>query len=184
MYYALLLPALVVLVVAGYRLFHLRRHDRVLQRFWETRRNVLQFLQENGEELSPEEYKEVRTLIAFLDDKIEHYDARKDDLFNLRKADLSKEDVMEALEFIGTEDEESDELSQLYAETSLAMGAAFYAYTPFTILLPVALVVLLLAGFGVHVAKKLTRIVYRYAGMIVRDDPYRGHVRPTLRTGM
>jgi hypothetical protein len=184
MYYVLFLPALVVLVVTGYRLFRLRRHDRVLQRFWEARRSALQFLQESGEELSPEQYKEVRALIFFLDDKIEHYDARKEDLFNLRKADLSKEDVMEALEFISTEDENPDALSQLYAETSLAMGAAFYAYTPFTILLPVALVVLLLAGLGVHVAKKLARTIYRYVGMILRDDPYRGRMRPTLRTGM
>lgn len=180
MYYVLFLPALAVLAVAGYRLFQLRRHDCVLDRFWTVRRNAMQVLQQNRTSLDSETYADLRRLIAFLDDKIDNYEDRKQDLFNLRRADLSKEDVMEALEFISIEDEKPDEVSQLYARTSLAMGAAFYAYTPFTILLPVALVVLLLAGLGVHAARKLSRMAYRYAGMIVRDNFGRGRMRPTL----
>jgi hypothetical protein len=184
MYYILFLPALAVLVVAGYRLFHFRRHDRVLQRFWDARRIAIRLLKEHEDELDPERYEEIRALLAFLDDKIDNYEDRKQDLFNLRTADLSKEDVMEALEFIGIGEEKPDALNQLHLQTVLAMGAAFYAHTPFTILIPVALVVLLLAGLGVHVAKKLTRTFYRYATMILRHDSYRGRMRPTFRTGM
>lgn len=183
MYYVLFLPALVVLVVAGYRLFHLRRHDRVLDRLWTVRRDAIQVLEENCTSFDAETYADLRRLIAFLDDKIEHYDDRKRDLFNLRTADFSKADVMEALEFIHTEDEDPDEVSRLYVRTSLAMGAAFYAYTPFTILLPVAFVVLFLAALGVQVARRLARMAYQYGEMIVQDDD-RGRMRPTLRTGM
>lgn len=181
MYYALFLPALAVLVVAGYRLFHLRRHDRVLDRFWSIRQDAIRLLEEKHDSLDTERYAEVRELIAFLDDKIDHYDDRKQDLFNLRKADLSAKDIEEALEFINPDEEKPDEVNSLYGQIAFAMGAAFYAYTPFTILIPVFLVVLLLAGFGVHVAKKLTRAVYQYARMIIRDNSHRGRVRPTLR---
>jgi hypothetical protein len=184
MFYAILFPALAVLVVAGYRLFHLRRHDRVLQRFWGARRRALQFLQENEDNLSQETYAEIRELVAFLDDKIENYEARKQDLFNLRTADLSKDDVKAGLEFIDKSEKQDEELQALYGHTALAMGAAFYAYTPFTILIPITMVVLLLAGLGVHVARKTARLVYRYADRIIHDDPYRGHMRPTLRPGV
>jgi len=180
MYYVLFLPALAVIVVAGYRLFRLRRHDRVLDRFWTVRRNVIQVLQENRDSIDPETYAEVRKLIAFLDDKIENYEDRKQDLFNLRKADLSAEDIEEALEFIDVEEEKPDDLNSLYVQITLSMGAAFYAYTPFTVLIPVALFILLLAGFGVHMAKKLTRIVYHYAEMLLREEPFRRRMRPTM----
>lgn len=179
MYYVLFLPALAVLIVAGYRLFHLRRHDKVLQRFWDVRRSALQLLKEHEDEFDSVRYEEVRSLMAFLDDKIEHYDARKQDLFNLRTADLSKEDIRQAINFITTS-KDSEAVGQLYTRTTIAMGAAFYAYTPFTILIPVALLVHLLAFLGMDTAKKVSRTVYLYAGTILRDDRYRGRIGSTL----
>lgn len=85
MFFAAMIP---VLLLSGYMIALLRRlekHDRVLYRFCEVRRKLMRLLRQSGTELSPEDYRVARALLDMLETNIHNYQETKKFLLNGRR---------------------------------------------------------------------------------------------------
>jgi hypothetical protein len=182
MYYLIIaMPATIVLTIAGYRLFMMRRDDKVLLRFWSIRRDAMAYLLEK-DSIDREEYKKVKAILRFTNDKIKNFDRYKSSLFNIRELDFDKDKFKDALETVDEERDDSEVVKELKGRVVVAMASAFFAYTPFSILVPTTLLLLVLAAMGVHFARETGRFMYRIAKDAFGNsaDRYR---HPPLATG-
>lgn len=85
MFYLALLPVLVMSAFMIVRLARLEKHDRVLFRFCEVRRRLMQLLRDAGTELSPSDYAAARELLNMLEAAIQDYPRTKQVLLNGRQ---------------------------------------------------------------------------------------------------
>jgi hypothetical protein len=85
MFYIALLPVLVLSVITIVRLARLEKHDRVLFRFCEVRRQLMSLLRETGTDLSRDDYAAARTLLDMLESTIQNYHQTKQVLLNGRR---------------------------------------------------------------------------------------------------
>lgn len=127
------------------RLFMQQKHDTVLFRLCQTRRDIMKILRDRGFNLSKEEYLVLRELLQAVSGMIHHYEKCKATVFNLRKIknyakNLKKQDD-DIARFDNVRDEEIREVIRSFR---LNMFLAFFAYTP---LMKSGFVLYLLAKF-------------------------------------
>ena len=128
MFYLLVVPALLMQAVMLAYLYQLRRHDSVLYRFCQIRRDVMALLREQSETLSPEEYHDARELLDVLGFTIHNYQDQKSTMFDGRKFlrfRRSAERVRQARH------SDNPQLVELHKRTAMALVRGFIAYTPF-----------------------------------------------------
>jgi hypothetical protein len=130
--YVLFVPALVLLIIGTLQLRGLRRHDVVLYRFCEVRRELMIYLRKEGLHLSPGDYEFAALLADTLHSTIHNYQHTKKKVFNFRKFLVFftrfKESV-NALNRVPTT--ENKELLKVRNAFGNALVEGFMVFTPF-----------------------------------------------------
>lgn len=132
MFYAALVPVLVLSLVMIQRLHEMRKHDSVLYRFCEIRRRMMRLLRDRGSSLPADDYSGARLLLHVLNSTIHNYHQEKRRMFDgrgfiryLREYRTTSE-TFESLNVLA-----DAELQDLRNETGRAMVDGFFTYTPF-----------------------------------------------------
>lgn len=131
MFYLLFIPAFFISCLMIVHLQRLKKHDLVLYRFCQVRRESMQFLRNNWEDLPREEYIALRKLLKILNTTINRYNDHKTVLFNLRRfVERVREFEYFSKKVEQTEIPKTVEIQQLYKKTSISFLYGFFAYTP------------------------------------------------------
>src|SRR6266702_1750215 len=83
-FYFLIIPSLVVLALVCLDLCRIKKHDKVLYRFCQIRRESMSFLRKKGFSLSVHDYTVLKEMLDGLDITIHNYNACKCKVFNYR----------------------------------------------------------------------------------------------------
>ena len=132
--YALLIMLILHVVVINFRLRDVKRHDIVLFRFCEIRRQLITLIfdRESSGIMTNDEYRVARQLLVMLNHLISEYYHRRTRMFDFRTfrhflPDYEKTaDQLESFVL-----SENQSLRTLYTQTHQALVLAFFAYTPF-----------------------------------------------------
>ncbi len=130
-FYLLVLPVFILMFITWSDLRELQKHDMVLYRFCQVRRELMAFLRAEGIQLSPEDYRFAQHLIDALHRTIHNYEDNKKSLFNFRHFLLFLKrfrDSVDELRRIPTSD--NVRLQGLCHEYGNAMLRGFVAFTP------------------------------------------------------
>lgn len=131
MFYLLLIPFSFVSVLLIIHLKNLKKHDAVLYKFCQVRRESMQFLRANWSNLPKKEYIALRELLETLNATIHRYNEHKTVLFNLRRfIEHIKEFDSFSKKIEPIEKPETKEIRQFYLDTSRSFLYGFFAYTP------------------------------------------------------
>ena len=131
MLYLLLIPFSFVSLLVILHLRNIKRHDVVLYKFCQVRRESMQFLRNNWESLPKKEYVALRELLETLNTIINKYNEHKAVLFSLgRLIKHIKEFNSFSKKIQPVEAPETEEIRQFYLETSKSFLYGFFAYTP------------------------------------------------------
>ena len=113
------------------------KHDRVLFRFCQIRRDLMAELRARYDSISPQEFHAAEFLLESLDGVIRHYHRHKTTTFNLRKMRrMIEEDLSQYRAAMRAAEEHLSaappgKIAELYADFARAGAEAFIAYTPF-----------------------------------------------------
>lgn len=127
----LLIGFLVWSLYVTHQLVKLKKHDEVLYRFCQLRRDVMLYLRENFDRLTREDYERAREILVDLDDTIHFYDEHKITRFNLRPFvvffidKIKRSDLPER----GAVSPQSP-LALVAKKKGEALSEAFFRYTP------------------------------------------------------
>jgi hypothetical protein len=127
-FYALVTPPLLASI---YMLFHLRRlkkHDKVLYRFCQLRRETMSLIRKGNFDLKLEDYIALRQLLEKTSETIHDFNNCKVSLFNIRNYSIQ---VHRAKSLEETSVERAPEIQELTGQYALAMLVAFFTFTPF-----------------------------------------------------
>jgi hypothetical protein len=132
-FYILLFPILLSLLLVFFNLRRMRKHDIVLFRFCQIRRDVMRIIRDKNLEISQEDYFALRDLINGLEITIHHYNECKTTLFNMRSyLKWFKEYKKNAKKLkLCIDDNSNPEIINLSDRFRFALLMAFFAYTPF-----------------------------------------------------
>lgn len=132
MFYLLMVPLLLVLFCMILYLRKLKKHDIVLYRFCQLRRNTISMIAENKLTLSKEEYSSLRTLITILNSTIHNYNECKTAVFDIRNLFKHFRELKKSTnEIENLQLPDNKDIKELYFQFLFSMFYAFFAYTPF-----------------------------------------------------
>lgn len=131
-FYVLMVPSFAFLGYMAFQARKTRKHDEVLFRFCQIRRNAIELIASRHQELSKEQYSSVRRLLDHASIMIHDFDKCKSLIFNYRR-------FVKALKFYRGKVQEADQISvpndadivNLHKHYRYALWQAFLAYTPF-----------------------------------------------------
>lgn len=114
------------------RLKQMRRHDRVLYKMCQVRRDIMALFRERGFELSKHDYFAVRSLLDVVSVTIHNFDECKTTVFNIRflsrwAAEMRRRNK-EIDTFAVPKDDEALRIFNAYRKATVS---AFFTYTPF-----------------------------------------------------
>lgn len=113
-------------------LHRLRKHDKVLYRFCQVRREILEVLRNRGFEMNKQDYFAIRDLLEVVNGTIHHYNHCKSTVFNFRTLTKMIRDLRESGQAIAEIKTPKDpELAKVFDSFRMAMVGAFLTYTPF-----------------------------------------------------
>lgn len=127
-FYIVMVPPLIGL---AFMILHLRlmgRHDRVLYRFCEIRREIMGLIRDKAFEMDRTDYYAFRDLLEVVSFTIHDYNACKLYAFNFRRF---REWLKDAKQLAGKVVTQNQCVLDLRSQYSRAMLEAFFAYTPF-----------------------------------------------------
>ncbi|HKV42152.1 MAG TPA: hypothetical protein VJX67_23310, partial [Blastocatellia bacterium] len=127
-FYIVMGPALIGSAVMAWHLRLMGRHDRVLYRFCEIRREIMNLIRDNAFEMDRTDYYAFRDLLEVVSFTIHDYNACKIHSFNFRRF---REWLKDAKQLGGKIETQNRRVLDLRAKYSWAMLDAFFAYTPF-----------------------------------------------------
>lgn len=132
-YFEILLSGSVILCcVIAIRLYRIRKHDKVLYRFCQVRRDIMAYLRTRGFEMSKHDYFAVRDLLEVVSSTIHHFNACKATVFNFRTLNKMAREFRETGRVVEEirlpKDPAAVEIFDAYRK---AMIGAFLTYTPF-----------------------------------------------------
>lgn len=155
MFYVFMVPLLLLLFYMIIYLRKLKKHDIVLYKFCQLRREAISILAEKNFNLSRDEYFSVRNLITILNSTIHNYNEYKTAIFDMRKLLKHFRDLKtSAKEIEKLELPQNQQIEKLYNKFLFSMFYAFFAYTPF---LKSEIILNIIAyAFG-RVSEKITR---------------------------
>ena len=149
--YLAILPSLVLCFFALVYLHYVRKHDRVLFRFCQIRRDMMSLLRERGTELSKEDYAALRFFLKGINNLVQRYSVHKFKMFNARAFVAWVRNNAKLLEESAAIPESDDkEIQALQLRTTIAIALGFFAYTRF-------LRFEVMAKFLAHLAKLFAR---------------------------
>lgn len=126
-----MLPPLLMSVFMAWRLHVLKKHDRVLYKFCETRRQLMGLMREQNYNLGRQDYLALKQLSIWTDYAIHYYNDGKRSMFNARR-------VMEEIKTLKQVDKRikrrvirDPEVGKLYRQFINALFSGFLAFTPF-----------------------------------------------------
>lgn len=136
------------------------KHDRVLFRFCQIRRDLMKDLRDRYDTtLSRQEWQAANFLLEILNGVIQHYHSHKTTMFNLRKvrlmikSDLQRyQDTQQKIKARLSEVPKNTKVYELYGDFSRASLQSFFTYTPF---IRTEILLRLLVG---EVAEQIVRI--------------------------
>lgn len=132
-YVMLMLTSVVLNLVMVWKLRIMKKHDTVLYRFCQIRREIMKIFRDRGFEMPKHDYLAMRQLLDFVNATIHNFDAFKASVFDVRA--LRK--MIETCRKKGAPLNDKvlvpkdPEALKIYEQTWHAATAAFYAYTPF-----------------------------------------------------
>jgi len=132
MFYFLIIPGLVISLGMLLHFRRIEKHDKVLYRFCQVRRDIMTILRRDLLEVNREKYFGLRVLLDGTSNAIHYYNDNKTTLFNFREfckwlGDAKRSaEAMEKLKL--PNDPEVLEIRDRFAQ---AMVCGFCAYTPF-----------------------------------------------------
>ncbi|WOV91930.1 MAG: hypothetical protein R1F54_04700 [Candidatus Zeuxoniibacter abyssi] len=131
-----------ILVVGAFLLASLiaiKKHDRVLFRFCQIRRDLMKDLRDRYDTtLNQQEWQAAKFLLEKLNGVIQHYHSHKTTMFNLRKvrqmikSDLQKyKETQQEIKARLPEVPKDTKVYELYGDFARASWQSFFTYTPF-----------------------------------------------------
>lgn len=127
-----MIPTTLMLIHMIYHMNKIRKHDKVLFRFCQLRRDILQYLREKGNNLPEKDYKEIRTLVDLVNDHIHHFDDHKSGLFRLNGLFSNAKSVYTKVR--KSEEKKvpnNKKIEAFYNSYGKSLLIAFLTYTPF-----------------------------------------------------
>ncbi len=158
------------------QLRRMRKHDRVLYRFCQTRRMSMEILRVRGFELPREDYLVLREVLQGTTETIHHYEDCKSTLFNFRKfLQRTKELKSNAESVQRLANVRDPEIKAVINSLRNAIFNAFFAYTPLiksTIALYVlAMLFMLLSKLGLASLKQAAGLLFWLKEQIRLSEP-------------
>lgn len=130
--YLAVVPSLLICAVELVRLYQLRKHDVVLYRFCEIRRDMMTLLRDRGTELSPQDYHALRIFLKALNTLIQRYSDDRSSMLNLRTlARWAKKNAKLIKSTTDIPKSSDREIQALQARMTVAIALGFFAYTRF-----------------------------------------------------
>jgi len=163
-FFIIVVPPLIGSVAMIWHLHALKKHDSVLFKFCETRRNLMSFLRQENYNLKRQDYMALRQLGNWTDKAIHYYNDGKKSMFNARRLAYEIKIMKQVDKKIKKRIIQSEEVGALYRQFGSALFSAFWAFTPFLrseIVITLAFPILrLLARHGTrHLKAKMTRLL-------------------------
>lgn len=124
-------PSTLIMMWAFTRLHNLRKHDVILYRFCQIRRDMMQLLRDRGEDLPPEDYKALRFFLRTLNNLIQRYSEDRFHMLNMRALALWARNNAELIKKITIPESDDPQIKQLKRRVNVAISYAFFEYTPF-----------------------------------------------------
>jgi len=132
MFVLMLLSSLLCLWM-GIHLLRMRKHDVVLFRLCEVRRELMTILRDRGFNLPKNEYLAARLILSAANSAIQNYNHSKMFLFNCRAfvkyLRIYKEEITSVTKKVPAPKDE--EILEISSKFNYAMAKGFLAYTPF-----------------------------------------------------
>lgn len=131
MFYLLFIPSFFASILMIVYLKNIKKHDIVLYKICQVRRDSMQLLRNNWQGMSKEDYLALRKLLDILNSTINSYNEHKIVLFNLRRffEHVKRYDSF-SKEIEPTEMPKNGEIQALYTATFKSLLYGFFAYTP------------------------------------------------------
>lgn len=131
-YETLMAASLVICLTIGIHLRRVKRHDRVLYRFCQVRRDIMTLFRDRGFEMSKHDYFALRDLLEVVNDTIHHFHECKSTIFNFRTLHRMARELRESdLAFGEIEFPKDKDALAVIERYRGAMFRAFLTYTPF-----------------------------------------------------
>ncbi len=128
MLYVMIVPVMSLFLWALRQLNLMKKHDQVLYRFCQIRRDIIQILRQENFSLHKKEYFELRYLLHCINITINNYDVLKISFFNLRKFIEFARDFKDEINDIKLS--KKQRVLGFQRRTGYAMFEAFFSYTP------------------------------------------------------
>ncbi|MFL6283259.1 MAG: hypothetical protein ACJ74Q_08985 [Pyrinomonadaceae bacterium] len=164
-FFIIMVPPIVGSVYMIWHLRRLKKHDHVLFKFCQTRRDVMTLLREENYDLRRPDYLALRYLAVFSSGMIHHFNDLKKSRFNARKF---VEEVRRAKlidKKIKKKAIKDERIGALYHQFERAHIAAFFAFTPFF----TSEIVLRLLPFFVQLLAKVGLWYFRHNARRITD---------------
>lgn len=130
-FYFLIIPSLVMLTGMLFALYKMTKHDRVLYRFCQIRRETMALLRKRGFSLPENDYLALKQLLHGLDITIHNYNTCKYTVFNYRYLTRKLEELKNETSKFKAKKAKTREIVQLTDKFRHTMIYAFLSYTPF-----------------------------------------------------
>ena len=130
--YLAIFPSLVLCFLALVYLHYVRKHDLILFRFCQIRREMMSLLRERGTELSKQDYNALRFFLKGINNLVQRYSVHKFNMLNARAfAAWARKNakLLEESEAIPKSNDEQIQILQMRTNIAIALG--FFAYTHF-----------------------------------------------------
>jgi hypothetical protein len=128
LFYALITPPLLASIYMLFYLRRLKKHDKVLYRFCQLRRDAMSKIRESNFDLKFEDYVALRQLLDRTSETVHEFNNCKVSLFNIRNYSVQ---VHRAKSLEETSVQRAPEVQELTSRYALAMLVAFFTFTPF-----------------------------------------------------
>jgi hypothetical protein len=174
-FYALMTPVLVAMIFMIHRLRAMAKHDRVLHRLCELRREMMAFLRKNPYSLTREEYHELRELIELTNTTIHNYNAFKKEFVGIGPRIEYGRKCERMDKQIHNRQVKSEFVSELYQKFTFTMFIAVLTFIPWPKLAikitPVVLYVVTRIGIT-YLNTRLKRMAEFFSWLRQRSEEY------------
>lgn len=131
-FFILIVPSSLLLLFMLVRLNKIKKHDLVLYRFCQIRRDAIALVDNRQDELTKKEYASVRSILDCTSVMIHEYEACKSAIFNFRKfLSFLKHYREKAQEADRVKIPNDQQIIDLHHKYRYALAMAFLAYTPY-----------------------------------------------------
>lgn len=167
MFYVLIIPVILLLAYNLFRLRQIMLHDQVLYKFCQLRRDVIRTIDEDVDNYSKQEYRQIRLLLDELNSTIRNFSHMKTNIFTFKMfLELAKAyiDFNATKKTKAIKPSENMVIYSLYARYSKSLMDGFISYVPllqYRLIISLAYaIVKTLATFGLNgVLNKIDKVL-------------------------